>query len=83
MISISAIRSRYYDASRRVGVPDGDVVFATQPDWDGRPYIERRGDAYAYVVSERGVERECRLTEAPMTEGRPGDEQCDRTVHHA
>jgi hypothetical protein len=65
MISISTIRSRYYEAARRVGAPEDEVVFATRPDWDGRPYVERRGDAYAYVVSERGVEHECRLTEDP------------------
>jgi hypothetical protein len=40
-------------------------MFATQPHYGGGSHVERVGDAYAYVVSERGTEFERRVTRDP------------------
>ena len=65
MRSISAIKSRYYAIARLLGAPAKHITFATQPRHDGGPHVERDGDAYYYVVSERGHELERRVTGDP------------------
>jgi Immunity protein 63 len=65
MVAVSTIKSRYYHAARRLGAPKRLVVFATQPRPDGGAYVERGDGAYAYVVWERGVELQRRITHDP------------------
>src|SRR5918997_1030850 len=65
MVAVSTIRSRYYKVARRLGAPKHLVMFATQPRPDGGAYVELDGDAYAYVVWERGVELQRKVTHDP------------------
>jgi hypothetical protein len=65
MLSLGAIRSRYYAAAKRLNAPKEMVRFATQPTTDGGPHVERVGDAYVYAVWERGTELERRVTQDP------------------
>lgn len=65
MVAISTIKSRYYSIARLLNAPKRHVMFAMQPRMDGGPHIERVGDAYAYIVSERGSELQRRITRDP------------------
>src|SRR5690242_11037095 len=65
MNSVSAVKSRYYSIARQLGAPAVHVHFATRPQHDGRPHVERGGDNFCYIVTERGQERERRRTHDP------------------
>ena len=65
LVALGTIKSRYYRIARQLGAPKRQVMFATQPEYGGGSYVERVGDAYAYVVSERGTEFERRITRDP------------------
>jgi hypothetical protein len=63
--SMSAIKSRYYSIARRLGAPKAHAEFAMTPQHDGSPHVERAGDGFGYVVTERGQELERRTTGDP------------------
>ena len=65
MKSISSIKSRYYSIARQLKVAEAHVYFFTTPHHDGSAHIERIGDSYCYVVTERGKEYERRTTSDP------------------
>jgi hypothetical protein len=65
MKSMSAIKSRYYSAARQLKAPAAHVRFATTPQHDGSPHVERAGDGFRYVVTERGQELDRRTTGDP------------------
>jgi hypothetical protein len=65
MKSMSAIKSRYHSIARQLGAPTAHVHFATTPQHDGSPHVERAGDGFRYLVTERGQELERRTTSDP------------------
>jgi hypothetical protein len=65
MVALSTLKSRYYGIARKLGAAKRHVVFLTQPSMDGGPHVERIGDAYAYIVTERGSELDRRVTRDP------------------
>ncbi|EIZ77582.1 hypothetical protein WSK_3818 [Novosphingobium sp. Rr 2-17] len=56
---LNYIRATVREYGSLIGMPNASI-FAT-PQGDGSPYIEI-GDAYRFIVEERGVELECRET---------------------
>ena len=65
MKSVSTIRSRYYSIARQLKAPAAHIHFATAPQHDGNPHVERNEDSFCYVVTERGQEYERRRTGDP------------------
>jgi hypothetical protein len=65
MTSMSAIKSCYYSIARQLRAPTVHVHFATRPQHDGSPHVERAGDGFRYIVTERGQELERRTTGDP------------------
>jgi len=65
MKSISAIKSCYYSIARQLRAPAAHVPFATRPQHDGSPHVERAGDEFHYIVTERGLELKRRTTSDP------------------
>ena len=62
MKTISAIKSRYYSMAKQLQAPPAHIRFATTPQHDGSPHVERGGDLFCYVVTERGQELKRRRT---------------------
>ena len=65
MKSLESLRSRYHRIARRLAAPAIHVRFSVAPRHDGGPHVEREGDRYAWVVTERGSELERRTTADP------------------
>jgi hypothetical protein len=64
-VTIEALRARFDALVQPFDVHPAYKRFATAPTQDGGPHVERRGDVYAYVVTERGSECERRETSDP------------------
>jgi hypothetical protein len=63
MTALSTVRSRYHAIARRLGAEKRHVWFATTPTGFGDPHVEKHGDTFVYIVSERGHEIERRETQ--------------------
>lgn len=62
LLSVQSIKQRVKDLAYQLGREDFFVC--TEPSGDGSPYIEIF-DAYHFVIEERGVELERRITNDP------------------
>lgn len=65
MLEISGVKSQYYSIAERLGAPKKHIHFATTPQDNGSPHIETAGDAYSYIITERGSEYERQTTTDP------------------
>jgi hypothetical protein len=71
MATLEEIRARYNAGTARIielsGIVDRRYIspFQTSPAHDGSPHVEKNGDVYSFVVTERGSEYERKTTTDP------------------
>ncbi len=63
--TVEEIEQRFRELVARIDVEPFFKVFHATPQHDGSPHIEKKGDDFCYVVTERGVELERITTTDP------------------
>ena len=59
---MKALRQKYTACLEALGLAPVDYPLATKPGHDGSPHVEISGDAYHFVITERGKEYERKRT---------------------
>lgn len=62
MLNFNEIQEKVYEYGAIIDAPKELLKIFPSPQSDGSPYIQVNSNEYLYIIEERGVELECRVT---------------------
>ncbi|MGE8654472.1 MAG: Imm63 family immunity protein [Acinetobacter gandensis] len=62
MLNFNEIQEKIYEYGSIINAPKGALKIYPSPQSDGTPYIQINNNEYLYIVEERGMELERRIT---------------------
>lgn len=65
MITIENLQTRYFDMAGLLEAPPKYVKFHQAVQHDGSPHVEIHSDEMAYIHTEKGLQREKKITSDP------------------